>query len=415
MLPGGPPDRYNLHFQETTVTQVHPDFHAAYSGQNSLPSDTEFATTLTSTLYGGLRTWEGGEVFLNPEIAGGSGLGTTLGVAGFPNGEAFRIGNPAPTIYLARLFVRQTWPLGGPEVEVEDGPNQLAKQVRARRITLVAGRFAATDIFDVNEYAGNPREQFLNWTLMASGAWDYPADTRGYTYGVALEYDHESFAVRGGAMMVPTEANGPDMDLHLWKAHAFVVEAATYVSPLPRRGAARLLLYINSAHMGNYDQAVAETHPPNIVDTDRYGRVRYGFAISADQEITESLGAFSRLSWSYGANETWSFTEVDQSVALGISVAGTPWKRKDDNTGAALVVNGIAEPHRAYLAAGGYGFLIGDGALDYSFEGIAEAYYRFALTDKVAFTGDYQFILHPAYNTARGPVNVFGVRAHISF
>jgi high affinity Mn2+ porin len=415
MFPDGPPDRYNLHFQETTVTQFHPPFHADYSGQNSLPSDAEFATTLTSTLYGGLRTWEGGEVFLNAEVAGGSGLGTTLGVAGFPNGEAFRIGNPTPTIYLARLFVRQTFPLGGPEIQIEDEPNQLAKRERARRITLVVGRFSAIDYYDSNAYSRDPREQFLNWSLMASGAWDYPADTRGYTYGVSLEYAHEAFALRGAALMVPSEANGPDMDLHLWKAHGFVVEGATYVSPFPRRGAARLLLFINSAHMGNYDQAVAETHPPNIIATRRYGRVRYGFALSGDQEITDSLGAFFRLSWSYGANETWSFTEIDRSLALGISVAGTPWNRKNDNTGAAVVVNGIAEPHRAYLAAGGYGFLIGDGALDYSFEGIAEAYYRLALTDNIAFTGDYQLILHPAYNTARGPVNVFGVRAHIAF
>jgi len=182
-----------------------------------------------------------------------------------------------------------------------------------------------------------------------------------------------------------------------------------------RKGSARLLLFINSAHMGSYDEAIDETHPPDIVATRRYGRTKAGFAISADQEITESLGAFLRLSWNDGQNETWAFTEIDESLALGIAQTGAPWKRNDDDLGVALIVNGISSPHRRYLGAGGYGFLIGDGALDYAFEGIAEVYYRLALTDKVAFTGDYQLILHPAYNTARGPVNVLGVRAHIAF
>jgi len=415
MLPDGPPERYNLHFQETTVTQAHPTFHAPYSGQNSLSPDAEFATTVTSTLFGGLRTWKGAEVFLNPELSGGSGLSSTLGVAGFPNGEAFRVNNPVPAIYLARLFLRQTFNLGGPEQSVDDEPNQLAGTRSSRRVTLVVGKFSASDLFDNNAYSHDPRTQFLNWSLMDSGSWDYPADTRGYTYGVSLEYVQETFAVRGAAAMVPLEANGLEMDLHLWKAHGFVVEGQSFMTPFGRKGSARLLLFINSAHMGNYDEAIAETRPPNIVATRRYGRTKAGFAISADQELTDSLGAFFRLSWNDGQNETWAFTEIDRSLALGVAQTGAPWKRTNDDLGVALVANGIASPHRAYLSAGGYGFLIGDGALDYSFEGIAEVYYRLALTDQVAFSGDYQFILHPAYNTARGPVNVFGLRAHIAF
>jgi len=370
---------------------------------------------LASALFGGLRTWKGAEIFLNPELSGGSGLGSTLGVAGFPNGEAFRVNNPVPAIYLARLFLRQTFNLGGAEQSVDDEPNQLAGTRGSRRVTLVVGKVSAADIFDNNAYSHDPRTQFLNWSLMDSGSWDYPADTRGYTYGVSLEYAQEAFAVRGAAAMVPLEANGIEMDLRLWKAHGFVVEGQTFITPFGRKGSARLLLFINSAHMGSYDEAIAETHPPNIVATRRYGRTKAGFAISADQEMTDSLGAFLRLSWNDGQNETWAFTEIDKSLALGIAQTGTPWKRKNDDLGVALVANGISSPHRRYLSAGGYGFLIGDGALDYAFEGVAEVYYRLALTDQIAFTGDYQLILHPAYNTARGPVNVFGVRAHIAF
>ena len=394
---------------------MHPPFHAAYSGQNSLTREAEFATTVTSTLYGGLRTWKGAEVFLNPELSGGQGIGSTLGVAGFPNGEAFRVNNPVPAIYLARLFLRQTFDLGGTEQSIESEPNQLAGTRDRRRVTLVVGKFSASDVFDNNVYSHDPRTQFLNWSLMDAGSWDYPADTRGYTYGVSLEYVQESFAVRGGAAMVPLEANGTEMDLHLWKAHGFVLEGQTFVTPFGRKGSARLMLFINSAHMGNYDEAIATTHPPDIVATRRYGRTKAGFALSADQELTDSLGAFLRLSWNDGQNETWAFTEIDRSLALGIAQTGAPWNRKNDDLGVAFAMNGIRSPHRRYLAAGGYGFIIGDGALEYAFEGIAEVYYRLVVTEQIALSGDYQLILHPAYNTARGPVNVFGIRAHIAF
>jgi high affinity Mn2+ porin len=417
--PPPPPDTEqettSLHFQETTVTQGHPSFDAPYSGTNSLLPEAETKTSVTSTLFGGLRLWKGAEIYLNPELSGGSGLSGAVGVAGFPNGETFRIGSAEPVIYLARLFLRQTFDLGDDEEPVAPGPNQLGGFRSSERITVTVGRFGIADIFDTNRYSHDPRTQFLNWSLMNSGAWDYPADTRGYTWGLALEYALGIWRIRGAAVLVPRVANGLEFDSNLGKAHGVALENELHYDLGGREGVARLLLFLNDAHMGDYDEAVRTTHPPDITATRAYGRSKYGFAVSADQDVTDELGAFARLSWNDGRNETWAFTEIDGSVALGAVTTGAQWKRPADTLGGAVVLNAISAPHQRYLGSGGYGFIIGDGALNYGFENVWEAYYRLQLTPAIAFAADYQFIVNPAYNRDRGPVQVAGLRAHIEF
>lgn len=411
-----PEEAASLHFQETTVTQGHPHFHAPYSGGNSLQPASEVHSSITSTLFGGVRAWPGAELYLNPELSGGSGLSQARGVAGFPNGETFRVGSAVPVIYLARLFLRQTFELGGERVRVDPDLDQLGGMHDSRRLTLTAGRFGVADLFDDNTFSHDPRTQFLNWALMSAGAWDYPADTRGYTWGLAADYTIEGvWSLRAAAVLVPKQANGLEMDTQLTQAEGLVAESEWHYSFGPRRGAARALIFLNRARMGSYDQAIAATAgaQPDITGTRRAGRIKGGFAINAEQAVTEDLGAFVRLSWNDGKNETWAFTEIDHSAALGVVQRGTPWLRPGDEFGLALIAQGISTPHRRYLAAGGLGFILGDGALHYGPEGVLEAYYRLALTRLVAFSPDYQFILHPAYNSDRGPVHVLGLRMHV--
>jgi high affinity Mn2+ porin len=407
---------YTLHFQQTTVTQAHPAFRSEYDGAGSLRRVAETETTITSTLFAGLSLWKGAELYLNPELSGGSGLSTAFGVAGFPNGEAFRVGSAKPVLYPARLFLRQTINFRGGEERVDKGPNAIAGSRSSHRLTVTIGKFGIADIFDNNKYTHDPRTQFFNWALMNSGAWDYPADTRGYTWGLSLEYTRESWTIRGASVLVPREANGLAMDTHVAKSHGFALENELRYDALGRPGTIRLLVFLNSARMGDYDEAVAANPTaPVVSDTREYGRTKYGFAIGVEQELADGLGAFTRLSWNDGKHETWAFAEIDQSLAIGAVLNGARWTRSLDEVSVALVLNGISGPHRRYLAAGGYGFMLGDSRLDYGLESIAEAYYKLHIIEHLTASVDYQLVVNPAYNRDRGPVNIFGVRSHVEF
>jgi high affinity Mn2+ porin len=364
----------------------------------------------------GARLRPGTEVYVNPELSGGGGDSGARGVAGFPNGETFRIGDARPVLYAARLYVRQVFGFGSETEKLDDGPNQVAGTAAARRLTVVAGKFGLADFFDANAYAKDPRSQFMNWTLMAAGAWDYPADTRGYTWGLMTEWRQPEWSVRGAAVAEPKVANQLDMDRNLGRAHGFVVEGE-----LPsrlsdgRKGAARLLVFLNEAHMGNYDQALAQPGTPDVTKTRAYGRTKYGISFNGDQELTDTLGGFARASWSDGRNETWTFTEVDASESFGAEWKPSRWGRAQDRWGAAVVANELSGPHRRYLSNGGYGFLIGDGGLHYGPEMIAETYYRVPVRDGLFVSPDYQFLVNPGYNRSRGPAQVWAVRVHAEF
>ncbi len=416
---------WSTHYQLTVISQSHPAFHAAYSGQNSLTNSAENASSVTSTLYLGRRLWKGAAFYFNPEIAGGEGIGGTKGIAGFTNGETFRIGDPAPSLYVARAYLKQIIPLRGSMYEeVENDVNQLKDKLPSSRLAISAGKFSISDFFDNNKYSHDPRTQFLNWSLMSNGAWDYPANTRGYTVGLVVELIKPTWALRAAAVQVPKVANGPTMDPEIFKANSETVEFEKSVLINKRAGTIRLLAFHNISQAPSYKDAIAAAAIGDSsslpvfsgnYEWKKYGGEKYGFGISINQDLSENVGAFFRTSWNNGKTATWAFTEIDKSISAGININGKSWKRSDDNIGIAFVMNGLSSDHRDFLKAGFNGFIIGDGNLNYGAESIAEVYYCTRIFNNIFLTGDYQFVNNPAYNKDRGPVNVFSVRCHISF
>ncbi len=410
---------WSLHFQSTGVWQGYPAFHSPFHGPNSLPGGGQARETLSATAFLGRRMpWEGGELYINPELNQGFGLGRTEGVAGFPNGEAEKAGFNTPKPNVARLFLRQTFGLGGAQEAVEDGDNRIATAVDVSRVTVTAGKFAVTDIFDDNQYAHDPRTTFLNWSLWEAAAWDYPADQKGYTDGLAVELNQQTWALRGGWFLEPKVANDRNLEPRFWKAFGAVVEFETRHDLNGQPGKLRLLVFANRARMGNLQQAVelaAETGAPADIAAVRNYRWKVGFAVNVEQALSDELGVFSRLSWNDGRTETWAFTDVDRSFSLGVSLKGASWDRPNDTVGIGGAINALAKPHREFFAAGGIGILVGDGRLDYAPEGIIETYYSLRVIEPVSLSLDYQFVADPAYNRDRGPVHIFAARFHLDF
>ncbi len=412
-----PPSWFSLHYQFTAATQYHPSFDAKYSGKNSLSPQAESATAFVTTLYGDVRLWRGGELLVNPEMSGGRGLSSTLGVAAFPDGIVYRVGDPAPAIYIARLAISQTFNLGGGRVITEEGPNELPGPRDRDVLAITVGRFSVVDIVDGNRYANDATTEFFNWALFASGAYDYPADTRGYTWGALADLSKGWWSLRGGIALEPYYANLAQMDWRITKSHGLMAEYETRYSVHGRPGASSLLVFLNTARMGSYQQVLANPglYQNDIAATRADGRHKYGFALSIEQQFTSTMGAFMRLSWNDGHNESWAFTEIDRSAAIGVTQNGKPWRRPGDIVGAAVVVSGLSPWHEQYLAGGGYGFIIGDGALTYGPEVIGDLYYKFQINDLLSFSAIYQPIVNPAYNQDRGPVQVFSGRVHVAF
>lgn len=407
-------ERLSVHFQATVIRQMKPGFDAKYSGFNSLSPKTDAVTSLTSTLYMGLRLWQGAAVFLNPEIAGGSGLSGATGIAAASNGETYRIGDPAPTIYLARLYYRQRFALTDKKSYQTTDANQLAEWVPEKYLSVTFGKVSLADFFDDNKYAHDPRTQFMSWALMDNGAWDYPANTRGYTTSLVLEYVSPKNELRYSAALLPLVANGEDMNSNISKALSHTLEYTRRYAIEGKNGAVRVLGYFSTANMGNYRESI-EKQPvdPDITSTEKYGRTKYGFGVNAEQDITSDLGCFLRAGWNDGHNETWCFTEIDRTLSGGLVLNGQRWKRSNDNIGLAYVISGLSQDHRDYLEAGGHGFIVGDGALNYAPEHLAELYYSAELKKNFVYaTATYQFVINPAYNQDRGPVNIFSVRIH---
>jgi high affinity Mn2+ porin len=406
---------YSIHGQGTAVGQGNWKFRSPYEGTNSLLPLLNYRLTNTATLYLDTRLWQGAEFVFNPEISGGRGLSETLGLAGFPNGEATRVGAVEPTPYIARAFLRQTISLGGDMEKVESGPNQLAGYRDIDRITISVGKFSSEDFFDDNRYSHDPRTQFLNWSLMYTGAWDYPANTRGYDFGAVIDFNTRYLALHYGVFGEPSVANGSDIDPHVLKANGHIWQADERYDIDGHPGTLREWAYLNHAHMGNYREALAEMPVnPDITATQAY-RIKYGFGLSWDQELTKDLGVFVRAGWNDGQSETWAFTEIDRTVAAGLSLAGTAWRRPADTVGLAFVANGLSNAHKDYLAAGGIGFIIGDGRLHYGPEEIAELYYNWQPREWLGVAADFQGVNHPAYNQDRGPVAIFAIRVHMAY
>ncbi len=412
--------RWNFHFQNTVIDQYHPAFKAKYSGTNSLSSTEENALSVTTTLYFGLKLWRGAQMYFNPELSGGSGFSETRGVAAFPNGEVYRVSDAAPHVYIGRLFAEQIIPLADEYEYIPDGMNQLSMRRPVSYIAISAGKFSMLDFFDNNKYSHDPRTQFYNWALMGNGAWDYPANTRGYTFGLTFELVNPEWSLRLAAVMVPERANGSEMDGNLRQAHSSALEYEHNYSLGNQHGKIRLMAYLNKARMGNYKSAIEwgkeNNRVPEVDSVSREGNSKFGFGINAEQALSGDIGFFLRAGWNDGTNQTWIFTEIDRHLSAGVILDGALWNRGSDILGIAQVVDGLSKDHRDYLKAGGYGFIIGDGNLNYEPELVTEIYYSFKLLAyPLWISPDYQFIINPAYNKDRGPVHAFGIRTHCEF
>jgi high affinity Mn2+ porin len=414
----GEEEWYSFHFQSTIATQYHPSFFSKYPpGQHSLDADAESASAFVSTLYADFRLWPGAELLFNPEASGGKGLSNTLGVAAFPSGIVYRVGDPTPAVYLARLAISQTFGLGGGRVINEAGANELAGMRDRDQLAITIGRLSVLDVFDANRWAHDSTERFFNWALFASGAYDYPADTRGYTWGIIADLAIDWWSARAGIALEPLYANLAQFDWRIDKSHGFVGEYEVRYHVGKQPGAISTLGFLNVARMGSYQQVLDDpaTYGNNVAATRADGRTKSGFALSMEQQITHGLGAFLRASANDGANESWAFTEIDRSLAFGAVEDGELWGRDRDEAGAAVVISGLSAPHRRYLAGGGYGFIIGDGALNYGPEVVMDLYYKLRVSDLIAVSAIYQPIINPAYNQDRGPVHVVSGRVHVAF
>lgn len=417
-------ERFRFNAQMTAFIQGYPGFRAAYSGANSLFPHGQVRQSTSITGYLGARLpWEGGEIYFNPEYFQGFGLSETLGIAGFTNGDAQKAGTPAGVLSIARLFFRQTIALG-PEREWRAGDfNQLAGFVPTRRIVVTVGKFAAPDIFQTSAYAGDPRRQFWNWSFWAPGAWDFAADVRGYTQGVAVEViPHPDVAIRYGALLLPSEPNGGHLP-HRLNSVSHILEFAYQHRWFGRPGAIKPFAFYSFGRMGSYADALAIAGLSNLgadtamATTRRYGNRKWGYGVLVDQELADHVGAFFRASWSDGQTETFAFTQIDRSVAFGLSFKGDLWGRPGHTAGIAFAQNDLSAAHKAFLMAGGTGIIVGDGALRYGSERLMEVTYDLPLwRENLFLAANYQLVHNPGYNRDRaGPVHILGMRLHARY
>jgi high affinity Mn2+ porin len=412
------PESFSLHGQFTNVTQYHPPFTSPFYGPNSLIPGHRGNETTDLTLYAGLRLWDALEAYVNPEVDQGFGLGNTLGVAGFPSGEAYKVGMADPYLRLPRVFLRYTLGLGGAEQTVEPGLNQLASSRVADNLILTVGKFGVVDIFDTNSYAHDPRSDFLNWSIIDAGAFDYAADAWGYTYGGVVEWTQSWWTLRQGLFALSRIPNSKYLTRD-FSQFEVAIEAEERHELFDQPGKAKILFWANRGRMANYNEAVrvgqATGTTPDVANVRQYSS-RPGFALNLEQQIAPDLGAFARASADNGSKEVYEFTEINQSISAGISIKGERWRRPGDTFGLAAVVNGISPQARDYFAAGGLGVVIGDGRLPrYGLERILEVYYKASIIEGLNLTLDYQHVVNPAYDTARGPVDIFACRVHAEF
>jgi hypothetical protein len=419
MFPHAADGRFWLAGQANFVLQGHDSFHSPYSGENSLRAEREHALSRLLTIYSGFQLSRGSELLLDVESAGGRGISDALGVAGFTNLDVVRNPTLGSSPYVARLMLHGVIPLGSARETQERGPLSILSDVPVRRLELRIGKLSTADFFDLSSVGSDSHLQFLNWTVDNNGAYDYAADTRGYTMGAVAEYHDRRWSARAGLLLMPTVANGIKLDKHINQARGENLELEWRPALLADRTTAiRLLLYENFARMGSYDEAIAAFRSgadaqPDITAHRKAGRTKVGIGLNGEQQLTSTLRAFGRLGWSDGRNESFAYTEVDRTAELGADwrIPGRPL----DKVGLAIVANGLSDPHREYLRLGGLGFLLGDGTLRYGPERIIEAYYTAHISRGLFASIDLQSIRDPGYNRDRGPVLVPAARLHIDF
>jgi len=413
--------RFWLSGQANFIFQTHPPFHAAYSGVNSLSPNYEKATSRLLTLYTGVRLNDSTELLVDIEEAGGSALSTGLGLAGPPDLDIVRNPLLSKAPYLGRAMIHKVFALSKDKIENERSFLSLFPELPRRRLEIRFGKFSTVDFFDQNSVGSDTHFQFSNWTVDNNGAYDYAADTRGYTVGLTAEYEDRHWGFRFAEALMPRVANGIDLVWKPWHVHAENWEYELRRGILPKRsGIVRLLAFTNYANMGIYRDAVAQfnEHVVPVPDiTNHPWRItrKYGFGINVEQNLTRNVTAFGRFGWNNGKTESFAYTEVDQTIAGGLGANGTMWHRRFDRAGVAVVTNAICKDHQIYLADGGKGFLLGDGALNYGRENIVETYYTAHIWRGLYAAPGLQHIVNPGYNRDRGPVLIPAFRVHVEF
>jgi carbohydrate-selective porin OprB len=421
LFPHSESSRFWISGQANFISQWHPAFRSPYQGTNSLSPDAQDATSRVLTLFTGLEVSGTTEFLCDVQETGGHGIGEALGLAGFTNLDVVRNPTLSKTPYVARLMWHQIIPLSGEKSTAERTPLSLFTQLPVRRLEIRFGKLSLVDFFDLNVYGSDSNFQFMNWSLDNNGAYDYAADTRGFTYAAMVEYDDHHWAVRFAEALMPKVANGINLDADLGRAHSENVEFELHHSLWPKREAVlRLLGYANHANMGVYSVAIANflagnTPKPDITAHPPQTTIKYGFGANVEQPLTDWLGVFARWGWNEGQHESYAYTEVDQTEQVGAGAKGTKWKRKQDRAGLAFITNGISRDHQQYLALGGVGFLLGDGKLNYGRENIVETYYTLHVWRGIFTSLDAQHIDNPGYNRDRGPVFAPALRLHVEF
>jgi high affinity Mn2+ porin len=420
MFPHFQDTRFWLSGQANFIFQTHPPFHADYSGKNSLSPNYEKATSRVLTLYTGVRLNNSTEILVDIEEAGGAALSTGLGLAGDTDLDIVRNPSLSKAPYLARGMIHKVFALSKDKVENQRSAFSLFDELPRRRLEVRVGKFSMPDFFDVNSVGSDTHLQFTNWTIDNNGAYDYAADTRGYTVGATADYEDRNWGFRFAEALMPKVANGIDLIWRPWQVHAENFEYELRHGLIPKKaGVVRLLAYTNYANMGIYRDQIAlaeENHvAPVITDHPWHITRKYGFGVNVEQNLTHYLTAFGRFGWDNGKTESFAYTEVDQTFAGGLGANGAWWHRKQDRAGVAVVSNAICKDHQTYLADGGLGFLLGDGKLNYGREDIVESYYTVHVWRGIYLAPGVQHIEDPGYNRDRGPVVVPSFRAHVEF
>ncbi len=428
LFPHSESSRWWISGQANFISQWHPTFYSPYQGPNSLSPEAQDATSRVLTLLTGVEATNTTEFLVDVQETGGHGIGEALGLAGFTNLDVVRNPTLSKAPYFARFIWHQIIPLGGKKIPSERTPLSLFTQMPERRVEIRFGKMSLVDFFDLNAYGSDSNFQFMNWTLDNNGAYDYAADTRGFTYAAMIEYDDRHWAARFAEALMPKVANGIHLDADLGRARSENAEIELHHAVLPKReGVLRLLGYANHANMGIYSVAVADFLAgrtpcapgticrPEITDHPSQTTTKYGFGVNVEQPLTDWLGAFARWGWNEGQHESYAYTEVDETELAGVGAQGNRWRRKLDRAGLAFISNGISRDHQQYLALGGLGFLLGDGALNYGRENIVEGYYTLHLWRGVFSSLDLQHVNNPGYNRDRGPVVAAALRLHVEF
>jgi len=414
----GEQQNWAIHGQETFVLQANPDFRSPYEGPNSLRSRPHAKETFDLTLYAGFRPWNGAEIWVDPEIDQGFGLSDTLGIAGFPSGEAYKVGRLAPYPKLHRWFLRETIDLGGESEKIDPDLTQLSGRRKENRLVLNIGKFSVVDVFDTSEGAHDPRSDFMNWTIIDAGTFDYAANAWGYTYGAAGELYAGDWSVRAGAFDLSKVPNSEELDPR-FSQYELDGEVEHRHSIFGEPGKIKITVYLNHGRMGRFEDAIRlaqMTGMPADISAVRRMQDRTGISFNLEQQVSKSVSTFVKGGLTDGRLEPYEFSDVDRSIAAGAAIKGNSWGRNDDTIGVAGVVNGISRTHERFLDAGGLGILIGDGKLPHPGpEEIVEAYYDVALAKPLHVSIDAQFVNHPGYNRDRGPIPLGAVRLHAQF